>query len=638
MKASPSLVVIVLSLPLLLAGCTVRDRGDALDGVVSHEGSAFLLGRGTDVGFMTRAGVVTIDPRFWMVGSWHNGYRWVQDGDEIAGYFIDREGRQVNEQPVGDTGDYFLPLPYFAYDTAVVRSAPKRFVYLNCDGTLGAETYATMALGHNSPFGTRIAVTNGAYILETPDRRPLGEGVFDRIYDRTLKSRLIGVSCQGLWGFVDHNGAMVVDPQYHAIAPIYNNQWSLTHWLVTRDGRCGLLNRDGKTVFPLSSEEIKITEPHDGIARFKVAERCGVFSLSTNRVMIPPTFEAIGETWDGVVWVMERGKWGLIDYYGKVLRAPVYDSVRILPSHASQPCWIVKLGDSEGVANDRGEEILSPDHNNYEFKSLAPDFIGVCGPLGWGIWSIPQKSYTVPRRFEQIDKVSDEGRIFGVRNKQKWSLLNAKTGTLLHGEFDHLDEWQGLVVAWRGSHAALFDAEGRFVIPWDADLSELPASYRSLLNGVGKVVCAGKAGLIGEDGRIALPCRYEDVGNLSEGLVPAKQEGRWGYVNLDGKWVVPPRYEEAGAFLNGFAAVRQDGQVGLIDKGGKVRVPFRYADAGYVFERRFPVAVEKDEKRRWGVADLAGNTILPPDYDCVEWIDLAPGTTRYHGNPGWFEY
>ena len=84
--------------------------------------------------------------------------------------------------------------------------------------------------------------------------------------------------------------------------------------------------------------------------------------------------------------------------------------------------------------------------------------------------------------------------------------------------------------------------------------------------------------------------------------------------------------------------MRQDGQVGLIDKGGKVRVPFRYADAGYVFERRFPVAVEKDEKRRWGVADLAGNTILPPDYDCVEWIDLAPGTTRYHGNPGWFEY
>ena len=133
------------------------------------------------------------------------------------------------------------------------------------------------------------------------------------------------------------------------------------------------------------------------------------------------------------------------------------------------------------------------------------------------------------------------------------------------------------------------------------------------------------------DGRIALACRYEDVGSLSEGLVAAKQDGRWGYVNLAGEWVVPLRFEEAGTFLNGFAAVRLDGKVGLIGKNGTFRVPCQYADAGYVLDGRFPAARKLDGKRIWGIVDLEGQVVLPLDYDCVEWIDLAPGSTRYHG-------
>ena len=237
----------------------------------------------------------------------------------------------------------------------------------------------------------------------------------------------------------------------------------------------------------------------------------------------------------------------------------------------------------------------------------------------------------------------------------KWGLANLgeDKSLLLPVEHDGVDAWgsrtmldevdaaptrPGLVKASKGGMLALFGVDGHPILPWESATTELPSDHLPLTNGVGKIVCAGKAGLIREDGRIALACRYEDVGSLSEGLVAAKQEGRWGYVKLDGKWIVPPRYEEAGAFRNGFAAVRQDGDVGLIDKRGKVRVPFRYADAGYVLNDRFPFADEKDGKRLWGVADLAGNTILPSEYDCVEWIDLEPGTTRYHGKPGWSEF
>ena len=71
----------------------------------------------------------------------------------------------------------------------------------------------------------------------------------------------------------------------------------------------------------------------------------------------------------------------------------------------------------------------------------------------------------------------------------------------------------------------------------------------------------------------------------------------------------------------------------MIDKQGTVKVPFQYKDAGYVYNGRFPAAVETDGKVLWGIADLDGHAILPLEYDCVEWVDLMPDTTRYHPLP-----
>ena len=239
----------------------------------------------------------------------------------------------------------------------------------------------------------------------------------------------------------------------------------------------------------------------------------------------------------------------------------------------------------------------------------------------------------------------------------KCGLVNVRTqASLLPVTHDKIEKWVGDLYAVRsGKHVGLFTATGEWRLPLAAKVCSLPSpdviyDWEILLvkgkgrdlpsrlqNNHGPLKAESGVGLIRDDGRIVLPCRYEDVGILSGGLVPARQEGRWGYVKLDGKWVVPPRYEEAGAFHNGFAAVRQDGKVGLIDRRGRIRVPFRYADAGYVRDGRFPAAVEQDGRLLWGIADLEGNTILPHEYDCVEWDDLTPGKNRYYGKRGWSE-
>jgi hypothetical protein len=344
------------------------------------------------------------------------------------------------------------------------------------------------------------------------------------------------------------------------------------------------------------------------------------------RVLIPPKFDSPALSILSGYLVRKNRNWGTIDANGD--------------------------NRTYGLDDRRsGRTIVPPRYRDLIFLADGPwaytgDVALVCNTYGrWGVLDCLTGRELIPCRFTGVAPWND--------------LFMAKTGPVIGRDYfgalvkrDAEKAYPRILKAVQEGCIVLFDKDGNEVLGPDLgvvalplpDAVDLPIDVEETMHldkmasGYGVVRGRSGVGVIDTQGRIVVAMEYEDAGILSEGLVAAKQEGRWGYVNLDGKWVVPPHYEEAGAFLNGFAAVRKDGKVGLIDKTGKIRVLFRYAGAGYVLDGRFPVAVEKDGKQLWGVADLDGNTILPLDYDCVEWIDLAPGTTRYHGKPGCLEF
>ncbi|MCH3788373.1 WG repeat-containing protein, partial [Campylobacter jejuni] len=62
----------------------------------------------------------------------------------------------------------------------------------------------------------------------------------------------------------------------------------------------------------------------------------------------------------------------------------------------------------------------------------------------------------------------------------------------------------------------------------------------------------------------------ERVGNFHHGLAAVRWKGKWGYIDGKGRMAVPPRYDSVGDFVEaGLAVVTLDGQRQLIDRGGK---------------------------------------------------------------------
>ncbi|NLX13251.1 MAG: WG repeat-containing protein [Phycisphaerales bacterium] len=597
------------------------------------------------MGVIDQQGRVLQEPLYRRTGCWHEGFLWVYTNDNSSsGLFLDRSYMPLPSPILHDVCDLENPEPYFSQGIAIVRArlVPGNqwttYAYLDTSGRLLGE-----------------APTESVRSMHNPEEEILRSR---RLTERTL----LGIRVDGKIGYIDRLGHTVIPPRFdlgwpfiggfaevvvggkhgmidtngaYRIPPVYDeiSSWQSPPWQVREGEKLGLIDASGDVLippwtFPSRYQKVSIESPSAASATWK--GKWGVISprkWTLARVLIPPKFGSTALSISSGYLVRKNREWGTVDANGHNMTYGLDDrrsGRTIVPPRYMD---LIVLVDGPWV--------------------YAGDVALVCDTYGrWGVLDCPTGRELIPCRFTGVAPWND--------------LFMAKTGLVIGrpdylgalGQRDAEKAYPRILKAGQEGCIVLFDKDGNEVLGPDLGVVALPLPDAVYLpihveetmhldkmeSGYGVVRGRSGVGVIDTQGRIVVAMEYEDAGILSEGLVPAKQGGRWGYVNLDGKWIVPPRYEEAGAFLNGFAAVRQDGRVGLIDKRSKVRVPFRYADAGYVLNDRFPFADEKDGKRLWGVADLAGNTILPSEYDCVEWIDLEPGTTRYHGKPGWSEF
>ena len=141
-----------------------------------------------------------------------------------------------------------------------------------------------------------------------------------------------------------------------------------------------------------------------------------------------------------------------------------------------------------------------------------------------------------------------------------------------------------------------------------------------------------KWGFIGQSGTMAIPPRFEAVGNFSEGLAaasladPRSNEGTWGYIDTQGRVVIKPQFSSARPFSEGLALVSAGGirladpsvpsivNIGFIDRTGEwvIRSKFKY-----FFYDDFSSGLVPFRKNlgKWGYMDKAGTIVLNPRFD-----------------------
>ena len=202
-------------------------------------------------------------------------------------------------------------------------------------------------------------------------------------------------------------------------------------------------------------------------------------------------------------------------------------------------------------------------------------------------------------------------------------------GTAFPGEFEDARPFsEGLAAVRRGGRYGFLDLKGTMVIePRFANTAAFSEGWC--------VVSDPDTGLLGyvdRAGAMALPCRFEAVGDFHQDRAMIRLDGGWGFLGRDGELAIPARYQGVGNFAAGLAPFQQDGKVGYLGLDGAVVVPAQYQSGSTHVEG---LATAVDAAGGMHYLDAAGGRALSGAWDFAsDFLDGA-ALVREAGTAQW---
>jgi hypothetical protein len=262
---------------------------------------------------------------------------------------------------------------------------------------------------------------------------------------------------------------------------------------------------------------------------------------------IAPQFESAGNFHRGVAAAKEGGLWGLIDKSGKWIVKPTYQDV----TAGGEGFFGVQLGDKWGYVDTKGAMVIQP---QYEAVGL---FVGAYAPArANGLWGYIATDGKTSLPFEFSELAGWEGDIFIAKGKEGWFVAVRDSSGQVYPysssfpviRYFNVSEDSAVAEVPGGQMLVLFRARGR---------EDLYLSIRKRSQGLSAASrTKDKWGYIDGEGQFLWPDRFEEAGEFTESLAPAKTAGKWGYIDRSAAFVVAPSHDEASSFRDGWAVVR----------------------------------------------------------------------------------
>ena len=415
----------------------------------------------------------------------------------------------------------------------------------------------------------------------------------------------------------------------------------ITYFSAYTNGKWGVINNKGETIVNMEyNEMITIPNPEKAVfvCIYDVNEETGEYKTKVlnekgenlfteyDKVETIENFDSKQNIWyeKDLLRVSKNGKYGLIDFDGKVLLGCEYDSITTLKSVEEN--LVVRKDNKVGVVNNAGQIIVPIAYKDVRVlkEGYKNEYIIIDENGNQGIISTSGTIIIAPA-YKEI-KYINSNEIYVAKIEDKWNLINKK-GEVLNNSYDDYTYVKGDYV--------IVQKDGKYGITTIAGTVKIEPSYEELEYAFSVYYIAkinSKYGIINTDNTSLIPLEYLNMtywenkniiiadktetetvifdSNLTEKLkglfvfeedyikariegqdkyytykfeekqtkdilsrntlLVSKKDGKYGFVDSQGNVVVDYIYDEAKEQNKyGYAAVKQNGLWGVIDKGGK---------------------------------------------------------------------
>ena len=340
------------------------------------------------------------------------------------------------------------------------------------------------------------------------------------------------VKKDGLYFYIDQTGMPISDGRYTAAKPFSDGLAA-----VQAAGKWGYIDKNGTMVIP--PRYVRAERFSEGLAAVSENGEEWGFINRIGNLVIPFQKEWIpcGPFSNCLARVKQDGRYGFLNMDGKMAvparwleATDFHDCLAWVKAPVRYP-WQKDCG----CINNRGEMAIP-----LQYWDFGTDF---CGSIA----AVPILKYRL------IDR---EGKKYRSLKSRKWD--NVHVSRRLSWDRIHVSRWKLSPYLTSGDEDAFEGAD-------------------DLLHG-----------FIDWDGKLCVPCQWDDVKDYEEGLAAVQKDRQWGYIDKEGWNVISCQWHSCERFSCGLAAVR----------------PFRRWDAS---GEELPFG--------WGYIDKSGAYVIEPQFD-----------------------
>ncbi|MBC9914908.1 WG repeat-containing protein [Chitinophaga varians] len=488
------------------------------------------------------------------------------------------------------------------------------------------------------------AVKNGAYGAINRKGDIIAPFRYDavRVFGENKKDNpeenycLITIKLQGKTGAVDSLGNVLCQPEYSDIAVLTPKTFS-----IKKNGLYGWCDmKTGKVLQEPKYEEVSPSYVPDRAILIKSQGKFGL-ALEDGTVLVPPKYERfIGWNNNGQLfsYYVPGGKCGLIDRQGKILTPAVYDDITEGP--ADNLVAVTQQG-RIGLLDVATGKLKIP---------LQYTKVSRMGPL-FQVWKGALCGLTDTTGKEVVPVTHTEIRMYDSKGS---SIFGALPLPLAYAPPYY-------VVAKKGDAAALYDASGKQLLPFDyTDIGVLPINDKVYVVPVKGTLC----GVADFSGKLLVPVQFEGLatkygmsnydddaaGVEKNNFISVMKGEKTGLFNIvTGQLVIPATYSNIRWQNAEMLRLEQGDSSALADKTGKILRPltrygaFDAVSPNLIVERRYTddngitLLINKQgqilyQNKSWEFAASSYNRLLAPDSNKTRPLQFNSGLLKVRAN------
>lgn len=292
-----------------------------------------------------------------------------------------------------------------------------------------------------------------------------GKEIVPAIYDyvNSFSNGMAAVKLNGKWGFIDENGKEIIPAIYDYVTSFSNGMAA-----VELNGKCGYIDSAGNLAVPAIYDKSNFFGKTAGVVwlnrKYGAVDRTG-------KIIVPVEYDLVYEYENGEYFsVGQNGKEGMYDKSGRLVIPVVYDDLLIDDGMA-----LMERNGKWGVIDFTGKVLAQPQYDEGQYPQE-----GFAAVAKSGKWGFVDKAGRVvaPLQYDEAGNFF-EG-MAGVKLNGKWGFIDKTGRMVIPAVYDDATAFsEGLVAVTVNGKTGFIDKTGKMVIPavYDAGYLKTENAY-----------------------------------------------------------------------------------------------------------------------------------------------------------------